>query len=53
LWQVSDGQMVNNLIEHWDHITSLAFSPNGRLLVSGATDGTVYFWGISEAISGD
>ena len=45
--------IVNNLIEHWDHVTSVAFSPEGDLLVSGTADGILHFWGISEAIPMD
>ena len=42
--------MLKILTEHSDVITSVVFSPDGHTLVSGASDGAVYFWGLSEAI---
>jgi WD40 repeat protein len=49
LWQVSDGQLLSTFSEEGG-ILSVAFSPNSYYLVSGADNGYIHFWGISEAI---
>jgi WD40 repeat protein len=33
-------------LSHGDEVTSVAFSPDGSLLASGAYDSQVYLWGI-------
>lgn len=45
VWRVSDGSLVVHLTgtELW--VRSLAFSPDGRLLVSGGANGLIRVWG--------
>jgi WD40 repeat protein len=45
LLDVASGRMVSSL-KHGDEVTSVAFSPGGSLLASGAHDSKVYLWGI-------
>jgi WD40 repeat protein/tetratricopeptide (TPR) repeat protein/tRNA A-37 threonylcarbamoyl transferase component Bud32 len=47
LWQVLDtttGQPVSPLLPHPNWVRSLAFSPDGRALLTGGFDGLVHFW---------
>ncbi|MGI8587226.1 MAG: WD40 repeat domain-containing protein [Chloroflexia bacterium] len=44
--QVSDGQVVADLPGHYASIEQLAFTPDSRLLVSTAWDGTLRIWRI-------
>jgi WD40 repeat protein/serine/threonine protein kinase len=50
LWQVDNGSLLRVLAGRTDHVTSVAFSPDGALLASGATDGTVGLWRVSDGI---
>jgi WD40 repeat protein len=45
LWR-ADGRRAAKLTGHTDAITSLAFSPDGRLLVSGSADRTARIWDV-------
>lgn len=44
LWGVDDGHLLHTLRRHTRYVTSVAFSPGGAALVSGADDGTVRLW---------
>jgi WD40 repeat protein len=45
LWSVPDGQMIGSLEGHTSMVDSVAFSPDGRMLVSGGTsDLSVKVW---------
>ena len=44
LWDLATGQEVARLEGHTNYVFSLAFSPDGRSLVSGSGDGTVRIW---------
>jgi WD40 repeat protein len=44
LWNAATGTAVAVLKGHADTINSVAFSPDARLLASGAADGTVALW---------
>jgi WD40 repeat protein len=46
LWNVQDGKSMDILLGHDAAVTSLAFSPDGKYLVSGSLDATVRFWEI-------
>jgi WD40 repeat protein len=44
LWDVDSGTCVAALGEHKDRVTSVAFSPDGRLLASTSQDRSVLVW---------
>ncbi len=44
LWDALTGTRLHHLTGHTGPVTSLAFSPNGRLLASGSSDTTVLLW---------
>jgi WD40 repeat protein len=47
LWDVATGKDVAHFEGHQDDVTALAFSPDGRRLVSGLRDGTVLVWDVT------
>src|SRR5205807_1052281 len=47
LWEVSTGQCLNVLQGHAEWVRSVAFSPDGHLLVSGSNDHTIRLWDVS------
>jgi len=46
LYEAETGRVVRTLQGHTAAILSLAFTPDGKLLVSGGKDGTVMVWGV-------
>ena len=46
IWEVATGQDVLQLVGHTAAVTSMVFSPNGRLLLSGGSDGAVRIWNL-------
>ncbi|KAI0416730.1 periodic tryptophan protein 2 [Xylaria grammica] len=46
IWSVQTGQLLDQLAGHEGPISSLAFAPNGSLLVSGSWDRTARIWSI-------
>jgi WD40 repeat protein/uncharacterized caspase-like protein len=47
IWDSSTGQQVKRLVGHLRYINSIAFSPDGRFILSGAEDGTARIWEVS------
>ena len=46
IWSVQTGQLLDRLAGHEGPVCSLAFAPNGSLLVSGSWDRTARIWSI-------
>ena len=46
IWSVQTGQLLDQLAGHEGPVSSLAFAPNGGLLVSGSWDRTARLWSI-------
>lgn len=44
LWSIGDGREVARLRRHRDWVRAVAFSPDGRHLLSGGADGSLYLW---------
>jgi general transcriptional corepressor TUP1 len=46
LWHFQTRQLVESLVGHNDEILSVAFTPDGKGLVSGSADGTLKHWNL-------
>jgi WD40 repeat protein len=46
---VSDGTLVQRYAGHTKGVPSIAFSPDGKLLATVSTDGTLALWPVSSA----
>jgi WD40 repeat protein/serine/threonine protein kinase len=45
IWEIKSGKCLQTLYGHKKNVESLAFSPDGRLLLSGSKDRTLKLWG--------
>lgn len=48
IWSVQTGQLLDQLAGHEGPVSSLAFAPNGNLLVSGSWDRTARIWSVFD-----
>ena len=44
IYDAHSGKEIRVLQKHTDWVSSLAFSPNGKILASGSQDGTILIW---------
>ncbi len=42
-------QGISTFKGHIDHVTCVAFSPNGRFVMSGSLDKTIVMWNIDRS----
>jgi hypothetical protein len=53
LWDLEEGQLLQNLVGHRGAVTSLALSTDGQTLVSGTSHGEMGVWDVSRGVSFD
>jgi hypothetical protein len=53
LWDLEEGQLLQNLVGHRGAVMSLALSADGQTLVSGTSQGELGVWDVSQGVSFD
>lgn len=48
LWNIQDGRLVRELLEHRDWVTAVAFSRDGSRLLTGGRDRQVLVWDVAS-----
>jgi len=48
VWNLLTGQLIRTLDKHLGNVTTIAFSLDGRFLVSGGTDKNIFLWRIAD-----
>jgi WD40 repeat protein len=48
VWDAHTGELLKTLTGHTGEVSSVAFSPDGKTLASGRTDGTILLWDFSS-----
>ncbi len=48
VWNVNTGECVATLEGHSRDVTSVSFSPDGKLIASGSWDGKINIWGVVD-----
>ena len=51
IWDARTGELLERLRGHRDSVYSVAFTPDGRGLVSGSLDKTLKFWDVGALVS--
>jgi len=52
IWDARTGELLERLRGHGDKVKSVAFTPDGRGLVSGSSDATLKYWDVSRLANG-
>jgi WD40 repeat protein len=50
LWEVATGQQNGELEGHLDIVNTVAWSPDGKFIVSGSDDHSVSLWGMDVKV---
>jgi WD40 repeat protein len=50
LWDLENGQPIGSPLQHAKNVRCLSFSPNGKELATGCTDGNAYTWDVSAIV---
>jgi WD40 repeat protein len=48
LWDLDTGQMIRRFVGHQEVIRDVAFSSDGRSVISGSADGTIRMWDVAS-----